>query len=192
MNTAEFLKSEFDEHADVLAKTRVAVEEPFSRLLDACVECIQAGGKIVLFGNGGSASDAQHIAAEFTVRYVDSRPAIAAIALSTDTSALTAIGNDFGFERLFARQVEALCKPGDVVIGISTSGRSQNVIDGLRQALDMGCIAAGFGGKDGGPMAEVADPMLIIPSETTARIQEMHILLGQALCGAVEKRLGYA
>ena len=192
MDTADFLKSEFDEHADVLGRTLEAVEAPFARLLDACVETIQTGGKIVLFGNGGSASDAQHLAAEFTVRYVSDRPAIAAIALSTDSSALTAIGNDFGFERLFARQVEALCKPGDVVIGISTSGRSQNVIDGLRQARDTGCVAAGFGGKDGGAMADVADPILIVPSETTARIQEMHILIGQALCGAVEKRLGYA
>lgn len=191
MDTAAFLKSEFDEHADVLSRTLAAVEQPFAQLLDACVLSLQAGGKLVLFGNGGSASDAQHLAAEFTVRYVENRPAIAAIALSTDTSAITAIGNDFGFERLFARQVEALCRPGDVVIGISTSGRSQNVIEGLRQAKEMNCIAAGLSGNDGGPMKDAADPMIIVPSNTTARIQEMHILIGQALCGAVEKRLGY-
>lgn len=192
MDTASFLKSEFDEHADVLAATRAAIEEPFTRLLDACVGTLQQGGKIALFGNGGSAADAQHLAAEFTVRYVKNRPAIPAIALTTDTSALTAIGNDLGFERLFARQIEALCRPGDVVIGISTSGRSQNIVDGLRQASDIGCVAAGFTGRDGGAMAGLADPLLIVPSETTARIQEMHILIGQALCGAVEKRLGYA
>ncbi len=192
MDVDAFLNAEFGEHADVLQATRDAVRAPFAALLDACIASIEGGGKIVFFGNGGSASDAQHLATELTVRYIDNRPAIPALALTTDTSALTAIGNDLGFERLFARQVEALCRAGDVVIGISTSGRSQNVIDGLRQARDMNCTAAGFSGRDGGPMASVADPCLTVPSDTTARIQEMHILIGQMLCGAIEKRLGYA
>ncbi|MEQ8667143.1 MAG: D-sedoheptulose 7-phosphate isomerase [Rhodospirillales bacterium] len=191
MNVDDFLNAEFNEHADVLSRTRAAVAEPFGRLLDASVQALKNGGKLAFFGNGGSAADAQHLATELTVRYVDDRPAIPAIALTTDSSTLTAIGNDYGFERLFARQVEALCRPGDVVIGISTSGRSQNVIDALRQARDQGCVAAAFGGKDGGPMADVANPCLVVPSETTARIQEMHILIGQALCSAIERELGY-
>lgn len=191
MNTAEYLKAQFDEHADILGSTLEAVEQPFCTLLDACVDSIRGGGKIVLFGNGGSASDAQHLATEFTVRFIETRPAIAAIALTTDTSALTAIGNDFGFDHLFSRQVGALCKPGDVVIGISTSGRSTNVIEGLRKAREMGCTAAAFTGHDGGTIADIADPPLNVPSKTTARIQEMHILIGQTLCGAVEKQLGY-
>lgn len=191
MDTDAFLRDAFEEQAAVASATLEAVREPFARLLDLCVTSLNAGGKIVFFGNGGSASDAQHLATELTVRFIDDRPAIPAIALTTDTSALTAIGNDLGFERLFARQVEALCRPGDVVIGISTSGRSQNVIEGLRQAAEMGCTAAAFAGKDGGPMASVADPCLIVPSETTARIQEMHITIGQVLCGAIETRLGY-
>ena len=191
MNVDDFLNAEFDEHADVLKRTRDTVAEPFARLLAASVTSLKTGGKIVFFGNGGSASDAQHLATELTVRYVDDRPSIPAIALTTDTSTLTAIGNDYGFERLFARQVEALCRSGDVVIGISTSGTSANVLEGLRQARAQDCIAAGFGGKDGGRLVDVADPCIVVPSETTARIQEMHILIGQALCSAIEHELGY-
>lgn len=192
MDTSTFLRGQFDEHTEVLAKTHDAVAAPFAQLLSASAAAIESGGKIVFFGNGGSAADAQHLATELSVRYIGDRPAIPAIALTTDSSALTAIGNDFGFERLFSRQVEAVCRSGDVVIGISTSGRSQNVIDGLRRAREMNCTAAGFGGNDGGPMASVADPYLVVPSNVTARIQEMHILIGQALCGAIEIALGYA
>lgn len=191
MDTEQILTTAFDEHAALLPQTRAAVAEPFARLLAACVACLQTGGKIVFFGNGGSAADAQHLAAELSVRYVNDRPAIPAIALTTDSSVMTAVGNDYGFERLFSRQVEALCRHGDVVIGISTSGRSQNVMNGLRQARELGCIAAGLGGHDGGPMRQCADPFLIVPSTVTARIQEMHILIGQALCGAIERALGY-
>jgi len=143
-----------------------------------------------LFGNGGSAADCQHLATELTIRYKADRPTIAAIALTTDTSALTAGGNDIGFDNIFARQVEALGKPGDLAIGISTSGNSENVIRGLKQARDIGAAAAGFGGKGGGPMADVAAPYLVVPSNTTSRIQEMHITLGHMLCGALEIELG--
>jgi len=184
--------SGFDEHAAVLAATRAAVRPPFHRLVEACVRTSRAGGKIVLFGNGGSAADAQHLACEFTVRYVADRPPIASLALTTDSSVLTAIGNDIGFEHLFARQVDALCRPGDTCIGISTSGRSQNVINGLIAARARGCTAAGLLGGDGGRMAAVCDPALIVPSRVTARIQEMHILLGHMLCAAVERELGPA
>ena len=148
------------------------------------------GGKLLFFGNGGSAADCQHLATELTIRYKQNRPPISALALTTDSSALTAGGNDLGFDEIFSRQLEALAKPFDLAIGISTSGESENVIRGLRKAREIGCMAAGFGGRDGGRMSSVAKPYLIVPSMTTARIQEMHITLGQMLCGALEIELG--
>jgi len=144
----------------------------------------------MLFGNGGSAGDAQHLATELTVRYHRSRAPIAAIALTTDTSVLTAAGNDLGFEQVFARQIEALGRKGDVAIAISTSGKSPNVIAALTQARAKGLVTVAFGGKGGGDMAGLADHLLVVPSDTTARIQEMHILIGQMLCGALEAELG--
>ena len=146
----------------------------------------------MFFGNGGSAADAQHLATELTVRYKKDRAAIAAIALTTDSSALTAVGNDLGFEKIFARQIEALGRKGDVAVAISTSGKSANVIAGLKQAKAMGLVTAAFGANDGGSMPTHADHLLLVPSATTARIQEMHILLGQMLCGALEIELGLA
>lgn len=190
MSIDAYYAEEFAEHAAVVAATRKALAAPFARLVGCAVAAIRGGGKILLFGNGGSAGDAQHIATELTVRYVRDRAPIAAIALTTDSSALTAIGNDLGFDRLFARQVEALGRPGDLAIGISTSGRSRNVLRGLEQARRMDLVAAGLTGRGGGEMGSLADPLLIVPSDTTARIQEMHILLGQMLCGALERELG--
>ena len=187
-----FFESELDEHAAVAAATRTALAEPFTRLVAVSLESLRAGGKLLFFGNGGSAADAQHLATELTVRYVDDRAPIPAIALTTDSSALTAIGNDLGFEQLFARQVEALGRPGDVAIGISTSGKSRNVIRGLEAAAAGGLTAAALSGRDGGELPGLADPLLIVPSDTTARIQEMHITLGQMLCGALEQGLGLA
>jgi D-sedoheptulose 7-phosphate isomerase len=187
---AAFFDAELDEHAEVLAATRAALAEPFGRLVEAAETAVEGGGKILFFGNGGSASDAQHLATELAVRYVSDRAPIAAIALNTDSSALTAIGNDMGFERLFARQVEALGRPGDLAVGISTSGRSRNVILGLQAARAGGLTAAALSGRDGGELPGLADPLLVVPSQTTARIQEMHIMLGQMLCGALEQRLG--
>ena len=176
------------------AETKKAVaDECIDSILSAADligKCFRSGGKALLCGNGGSAADCQHLATELTIRYKTDRAPITAIALTTDTSALTACGNDFGFDELFARQVEALTRPGDLAIGISTSGNSENVIRGLQKALEMGATAAGFGGHDGGRMKEVADPFLVVPSETTARIQEMHITIGQLLCGALEQELG--
>ena len=151
---------------------------------------INPGRKLMFLGNGRRAAGAQHLATELTIRYKRSRAAIAALALTTDTSALTAAGNDLGFEQVFARQIEALGKPGDVVIAISTSGKSPNVIAALKKARSMGIVAAAFGGKGGGDMAALADHILAVPSSTVARIQEMHILLGQMLCGALEVELG--
>ncbi|MGF1641253.1 MAG: D-sedoheptulose 7-phosphate isomerase [Rhodospirillales bacterium] len=180
---------ELAEHAVVLETIRGTLRAPFVRLVRACVASVRDGGKIVFFGNGGSAADAQHLATELTVRYVRDRPPIPALALTTDSSALTAIGNDLGFDALFARQVQALCRREDVCIGISTSGNSENVIRGLAAAREVGCVAAGFGGRDGGRMRVFADPLLIVPSTTTSRVQEMHITLGHMLCAAVERRL---
>ena len=188
----DFFDAEFAEHAAVVSATREALAAPFQALVDVCATSLAAGGKLLFFGNGGSAADAQHLATELAVRYVGDRPAIAAMALTTDTSALTAIGNDLGFERLFSRQIEALGRAGDVAIGISTSGNSANVIAGLKAARSGGLHAAALSGRGGGKLAGLADPLLIVPSDTTARIQEMHILLGQMLCGALERRLGYA
>ncbi len=185
-----FFEAEMAEHAAVAAATRGALAEPFKRLVELAVGSIEGGGKILLFGNGGSAADAQHLATELTVRYVTNRNPIAALALTTDTSALTAIGNDLGFDQLFARQVRALGRPGDVAIGISTSGHSPNVTIGLEAAKNVGMVPAALTGRDGGDLVKIADPILIVPSDTTSRIQEMHITLGQMFCGALEQGLG--
>ncbi len=187
-----FYAAELSEHLEVAAATRAALLEDFGRLLEAAHAAIAGGGKILFFGNGGSAADAQHLATELTVRYVSDRAAIAAIALTTDCSALTAIGNDLGFEQLFARQVEALGRPGDLAVGISTSGTSANVLRALEAAKRLGLRTAALGGRDGGRLREAAEVVLVVPSATTSRIQEMHITLGQMLCGALEKRLGLA
>ena len=190
MDLDAFFKAEFAEHHEVARKTEAALGQAFGGLVAACAQSVRAGGKLMFFGNGGSAGDAQHLATELTIRYKQDRAAIAAIALTTDSSTLTAAGNDLGFECIFARQIEALGKPGDVAIGISTSGKSPNVIAALKQAKAMGLVTAALGGKGGGDLAEFADHLLTVPSDTTARIQEMHILLGQMLCGALEIELG--
>jgi D-sedoheptulose 7-phosphate isomerase len=190
VDLATFFKAEFAEHHDVARRTEAALSKDFAGLVAACVTSIRAGGKILLFGNGGSAGDAQHLATELTIRYKKNRAPIAALALTTDSSALTAAGNDLGFEQIFARQIEALGKAGDVAIAISTSGKSPNVIAALRQAKAMRLVTAALGGKGGGDMAALVDHLLVVPSDTTARIQEMHITLGQMLCGALEIELG--
>jgi D-sedoheptulose 7-phosphate isomerase len=190
MDVAAFFKSEFAEHDAVARATQGALANSFAELLGACVKSLRGGGKLMLFGNGGSAADAQHLATELTVRYKKNRAAIAALALTTDTSALTAAGNDLGFERIFARQIEALGRKGDVAIALSTSGKSANILAALRQAKAMGLVTAALGGEGGGAMKGLADHLLAVPSTTAARIQEMHITLGQMLCGAIEIELG--
>lgn len=187
MSLDAFFQAEFDEHVEAFAATRDVVVEPFTRLVEVCLTACRNGNKIVLFGNGGSAADAQHIATELIVRYeVDGAP-ITAIALTTDTSVLTAVANDYSFEDLFARQVEGLCREGDVAIGISTSGQSENVIRALDMAKKIGASAVGLAGRDGGRMKGLADPLVIVPATDTGRIQEMHIMLGHMLCGALER-----
>ncbi len=189
-NLDSFWDAESREHLETAEKTFEVLKEDFARLLDLCTDSINNSGKILFFGNGGSAADAQHLATELSVRYIRDRAPISAIALTTDSSALTAIGNDMGFDELFARQVEALGRPGDIAIGISTSGNSENVLKALKIAREKKLVTVGLSGREGGKMGSVCDLLLIVPSDTTARIQEMHITLGQMLCGALEQRLG--
>ena len=148
--------------------------------------CLTGGGKILLCGNGGSAADAQHFAAEFVNRFVMERPPLPAIALTTDTSALTAIGNDYSFTQIFSKQVQALGRPGDVLIGISTSGKSANVNEALRIGLEKGLVTVGLGGADGGGMVAHCHHALIVPDRRTPLIQEIHVTIGHLLCGLVD------
>ncbi|MBB1094452.1 D-sedoheptulose 7-phosphate isomerase [Rhodopseudomonas palustris] len=155
----------------------------------ACVEVYRKGKKTILAGNGGSAADAQHIAAELVGRYGFDRPSIPSLALTTDTSNLTAIGNDYGYDKVFSRQLEGMAQEGDLFIGISTSGNSQNIITAFESARDRGVTTVALVGRDGGKMAEMADYAIIIPSNATPRIQESHILIGHILCDIIEKEL---
>lgn len=184
-DAAAYFDAELAEHR-AAAEACAGLRGDFARWADLCVGALERGGKLLFFGNGGSAADAQHLATELTVRYRINRRALPALALTTDSSALTAIGNDLGFDQIFARQIEALGRPGDVAIAISTSGHSANVVQGLRAAARLGIAATALGGGDGGELVGLADPLLLVPSRTTARIQEMHIMLGQMLCGTIE------
>jgi D-sedoheptulose 7-phosphate isomerase len=184
------LQQELSEHRTAFEATAQMLRDPFLDTLDILERGVRRGGKLLLFGNGGSAADAQHIAAELIIRYKTDRAAISAIALTTDSSALTACGNDLGFDALFERQVEGLGRSGDVAVGISTSGNSANVLKGLVQARAMGLQTVGLSGGDGGQMRNVCDALIVVPSSVTARIQEMHITIGHVLCKALERRLG--
>jgi D-sedoheptulose 7-phosphate isomerase len=156
---------------------------------DLIVATYRDGGKVLIAGNGGSAADAQHIAAELVSRFTFDRPALPAVALTTDSSILTGIGNDYGYESLFSRQVEAMGRPGDVFIGISTSGNSPNVLKALSAARDNGLVAVGLSGASGGRMAALCDHCLRMPSDDTPRIQECHITVGHILCAHTENSL---
>jgi D-sedoheptulose 7-phosphate isomerase len=170
--------------ADEQAETIVAVA---ARILTA----LQSGGKLLLCGNGGSAADCQHIAAELTGRFTGrTRAAMAAIALTTDSSALTAIGNDFGFEEVFARQVEALGRAGDVLLAISTSGKSPNVLRAAERARGRGLVVVALTGPSAGPLGELAELTITAPGADTARIQELHMTVGHVLCELVERATG--
>ena len=151
------------------------------------VSSLRAGGKVLFFGNGGSAADAQHLAAEFVGRFVHERPGLPAIALTTDSSILTAVGNDYGFDRVFARQIEALATANDVAVAISTSGNSANVIEAVKAANERNLKVVGLSGKDGGALAQLADVTITIPSTNTARIQECHITIGHIFCELVDR-----
>lgn len=155
----------------------------------ACIDCMKGGHKIMLAGNGGSAADAQHIAGEFVSRFAFDRPGLPAMALTTDTSILTAIGNDYGYEKLFARQIQAHAQKGDVFIAYSTSGKSPNVLAALEEARIRGVVCIGMTGRSGGPMQSLCEHYLDVPSADTPKIQEGHAVLGHILCGLVERAL---
>jgi D-sedoheptulose 7-phosphate isomerase len=182
---AERLRAEWDEHLRVAADASALLLEAAS-LADRLCAALADGGKLITFGNGGSAADAQHFAGELLGRFRDTRRPLPAIALSTDPSVVTCIANDFGYDDLFARQVAALAGPKDVVIGITTSGRSPNVVNGLRAARDVGALTVAWTGADPGPAGEAAGMVLAVPSTTTARIQEIHTLLMHTICVAVD------
>lgn len=156
---------------------------------EACIQCLKQDGKLLLAGNGGSAADAQHIAGEFVSRFAFDRPGLPAVALTTDTSILTAIGNDYGYERLFARQVQALGTRGDILIGYSTSGKSPNILRAFEEAKRKGLITIGLTGNRGGPMRDLCDFLLEVPSPDTPKIQEGHLVIGHTLCGLIENAL---
>lgn len=158
-------------------------------VIEVLTAALKAGNKIIIFGNGGSAADAQHLAAEFVNRFIIERPPLPAIALTTDTSVITSIGNDYDFSEIFAKQIRALGQQGDVAWGISTSGNSPNVLKGLEMAKKLGLITLALTGKDGGPIAQMADWSLNVSSNSTARIQETHITIGHAICELVDIKL---
>ena len=180
------IKQELNEHLITLDATMKSIGSALEVAANICIDSLKQGGKILLFGNGGSAADAQHIAAELVGRYKTERKGLSAIALSTDTSSLTAIANDYGYEHVFDRQIEALANPEDVAVGISTSGNSSNVINALQLAKNIGCKSIGLSGKSGGDMNKLCDVNLVIPAKDTARIQEMHILVGHIICHLIE------
>ena len=174
-----------DDHLKALSGLRERRRE-LEHIADLMIACLAGGGCIFWLGNGGSAADSQHLACELVGRFERQRPGLTAIALTTDSSALTAIGNDYGFDQVFARQVEALCRPGDLVIGLSTSGNSPNVVNAMLKARGLGLATAAFSGRDGGRLQQVVDACLSVPALNTARIQEMHLLAGHILCDLVE------
>ncbi len=185
--TNKRIQEQIQEHLDVVADVR-SLEERIDGVAAAVIDSLHSGGKVLWMGNGGSAADSQHMAAEMVGRYLRNRTGLAAIALTTDTSTLTAVANDFGYESIFARQIEALCQPGDVAIGISTSGNSFNVNKALELAGRLGAVTVGFSGKNGGEMSQCVDHLLAVPSNVTARVQEAHILIGHVLCDLVDAR----
>lgn len=178
--------SEFNAHKSVLEKTMESLVGDIEEAVNLVVQTLKSGNKVLFFGNGGSAADAQHWATELSGRYKKERKGLAGLALTTDSSALTAIGNDYGFEHIFSRQVEALANSGDLLIGISTSGNSENVINGFKKGRTLGCKSLGVSGRDGGKMSGECDLNIIVPSNDTARIQEMHIIIGHILCANAE------
>ena len=185
----EMIEGEMRAHQEVISR---CLDELQSYIYTACIlsmETMKSGKKILIFGNGGSAADAQHIAAELVGRYKTDRRGLPAIALTTDTSALTAIANDFGYKRVFERQVEALANEGDLLIALSTSGNSSNVNRALKLGREMGCKTIGLSGKEGGKMNALCDLNIVVPSEDTPRIQEMHIMIGHILCQAIDSTI---
>ncbi len=184
-----FIKESLLESAELKRKVAETMADAIEKAIDLISDAIKSGKKVLLMGNGGSAADAQHIAGELVGRFKKERKAIPAISLSTDTSILTAIGNDYGFEKVFERQIEALGDKGDVVIGISTSGNSENIYKAMKLAKEIGLITIGLLGNDGGKIKGLSDIPLIVPSKNTPRVQESHITIGHIICEGVEKKI---
>ena len=187
-----FFQNQLTEHELVIKKVKENLESNFLEIVNICYKSIQNENKLIFFGNGGSASDAQHLSTELTVRFSKNRRAIPALSLVTDTSTISAISNDLGFEFLFSRQIEALGRKGDVAIGITTSGKSKNVIMGLKYAKKNGLKTISFTGKNIKNIEKISDAIISIPAINTSRIQESHILVGQMLCNALEFKLKLA
>jgi D-sedoheptulose 7-phosphate isomerase len=179
----------FQSHRRAVEEAERHLVDGITAAVDLIVAALEKGHKLLIMGNGGSAADAQHFAAEIVGRFKLERRALPAIALNTDTSILTAVGNDYGFDLVFSRQVEALAQPGDVVIGISTSGSSNNVYGALLRAREIGCSTVGLLGRDGGSLAGIADIPLVVPVQDTPRIQEVHVTIIHIVCELIEKRL---
>ena len=179
----------FQRHAEVMETVAQELTPAISASVITIVAALNAGNKILTLGNGGSAADAQHFAAEFVGRFLRERRALPAVALTTDTSLLTAVGNDFGFDQIFNRQIEALAQPGDVVIGISTSGNSANVALAMETAQQIGCKTIGLLGRDGGIIAPMSDIQLTVPVQETPHIQEAHITIIHLICDLVEQSI---
>lgn len=188
MQVRTLVEHALEEHRATIASLNPLAEQ-IAALGEVLRDRLAEGSKILWMGNGGSAADCQHLAAEIVGRFVKERKGLRSIALTTDTSILTAVGNDYGYEYVFSRQVEALCAPGDVVVGISTSGNSPNVVRGIEAARECGALTVAFTGRDGGRLAEICDHAVRIPSNTTARIQECHILVGHILCECIDAGL---
>ena len=182
----KIIEHEFNAHLKATKATMDSIYESIESAAKICINTLKNGGKVLIFGNGGSAADAQHIAAELVGRYKGERKGLAAIALTTDSSALTCISNDFGYEQVFSRQVEALANNADVAIGISTGGTSTNVISAVNVAKNIGCKTIGFSGRGGGEMNSLCDVNLVVPDGDTPRIQEMHILIGHTICQLID------
>ena len=185
----EYIDNIFEESLELHKKITgdVRIKEILEKMAKTIANAFLNGNKLLIFGNGGSAGDAQHIAAEFGCRFEMERPPLPAIALTTDSSLLTAIGNDYNYTDVFEKPVAALANKGDVVWGISTSGNSENVLKGLKRALKNDCSVIGFSGRDGGKMTGLCDSLLVINSKSTARIQEAHIMCGHVICGLVDE-----
>jgi D-sedoheptulose 7-phosphate isomerase len=183
------ITSQLTEHREVIARVERELSPLIAEMVTLLVETFKRGGKLLVMGNGGSAADAQHFVAEIVGRFKMERRGLPAIALSTDTSILTAIGNDYGFDRVFSRQVEALAAPGDLIVGISTSGNSSNVLQALKLAREKGCRTVGLLGKDGGSIKDVCDLALIVSTSDTPRVQEGHITIIHIVCDLLEKSM---
>jgi D-sedoheptulose 7-phosphate isomerase len=179
----------FDEHARVQKEFLKTTADTLATVCALCVEAFRKGRRLLLFGNGGSAADTQHIAGEFVNRFRVDRRALPAISLNTDVAVLTSIANDAGYDRVFARQIEALGSPDDVAFGFSTSGTSPNVIEGIRAARRLGLVTVGFAGRDGGALARETDYCITVASASTPRVQELHMLAAHALCDIVEQEI---